>query len=35
MLNATVYNNTESFYSIHSYFIVQCILLLEQPDDKA
>ncbi len=35
MLHATVYDNTESFYCIHLYFIVQCILLLEQPDDKA
>ncbi len=35
MLNATVYDNTDSFYCIHLYFIVQCILLLEQPDDKA
>jgi hypothetical protein len=35
MLNATVYDNTELFYCIHLYFIVQCILLLEQPDDKA
>ena len=35
MLNATVYDYTESFYCIHLYFIVQCILLLEQPDDKA
>jgi len=30
-----VYDNTESFYCIHLYFIVECILLLEQPDDKA
>ncbi len=29
-----VYDNTESFYCIHLYFIVQCILF-EQPDDKA
>ncbi len=35
MLNATAYDNTESFYCILLYFIVQCILLLEQPDDKA
>ncbi len=35
MLNATIYGNTESFYCILLYFIVQCILLLEQPDDKA
>ncbi len=35
ILNATVYDNTESFYCILLYFIVQCILLLEQPDDKA
>ncbi len=35
MLNATVYDNTELFYCIHLYFVVQCILLLEQPDDKA
>ncbi len=30
-----VYDNTELFYCIHLYFKVQCILLLEQPDDKA
>ena len=35
MLNATVYDYTESFYCIYLYIIVQCILLLEQPDDKA
>ncbi len=35
MLDATVYDNTELFYCIHLYFLVQCILLLEQPDDKA
>jgi hypothetical protein len=35
MLNATVYDYTESFYCVHLYIIVQCILLLEQPDDKA
>jgi hypothetical protein len=35
MLNATVYDNTKFFCCIHLYFIVQCILLLEQPDDKA
>ncbi len=34
MLNATVFDNTELFYCIHLYFIVQCILLLLQPDDK-
>ena len=35
MLNATVYDNTESFYCIHLYVIVQCTLLLEEPNDKA
>jgi hypothetical protein len=35
MLNATVYDSTKSFYCTHLYFIVQCILLLEQPDDTA
>ncbi len=35
MLNATVYDYTESFYCIHLYIIVQCILLLEEPNDKA
>jgi hypothetical protein len=35
MLNATVYDYAESFYSIHLYIIVQCILLLEEPNDKA
>ncbi len=35
MLNATVYDYTESFYCIHSYIIVQCILLLEEPNEKA
>ncbi len=35
MLNATVYDYTESFYCIHLYIIVQCILLLEEPSDKA
>ena len=35
MLNATVYDYTESFYCIHLYTIVQCILLLEEPNDKA
>jgi hypothetical protein len=34
MLNATVYDYTESFYCIHLYIIVQCILLLEEPNDK-
>ncbi len=35
MLNATVYDYTESFYCIYLYIIVQCILLLEEPNDKA
>jgi hypothetical protein len=35
MLNATVYDYTESFCCIHLYIIVQCILLLEEPNDKA
>ncbi len=35
MLNATVYDYTESFYCIHLYIIAQCILLLEEPNDKA
>jgi hypothetical protein len=35
MLNATIYDYTESFYCIHLYIIVQCILLLEEPNDKA
>ncbi len=35
MLNATVFDYTESFYCIHLYIIVQCILLLEEPNDKA
>ncbi len=33
MLNATVYDYTESFY-FHLYIIVQCIFLLEEPNDK-
>ena len=35
MSNATVYDYTESFYCIHLYIIVHCILLLEEPNDKA
>ncbi len=35
MLNATVYNYTESFYCIHLYIIVKFISLLEEPNDKA
>ncbi len=35
MLNATVYDYMESFYCIHLYIILHCILSLEEPNDKA